>query len=150
MFDNIEHLLITCVPAEALSPHTHPFCHFWYTSAGLPLLQPNHRHLLKRCFAAVGKALEAICSPLAKLRTALHLEVAKAEADADSFIKVVQNGSCGVSALLCLGCAVECTKACALQGFAPSVTLRNCAYALWFGLQQALCCCLMFASSIAA
>lgn len=54
---------------------------------GLPLLQQRHRHLLKPCFAAVAKALEATSSPLAKLRTALHLEVAKAEADGESYSK---------------------------------------------------------------
>lgn len=56
--------------------------------AGLPLLQPCHRSLVKPAFTAVAKALEAVGSPWGKLRAALHLEVAKAEADADSFIKV--------------------------------------------------------------
>eukprot|EP00775_Hariotina_reticulata_P008282 gene8282-8469_t len=56
-------------------------------NAGLPLLQPCHRTLLKPCFAAVSKALETVCSPFGKLQAALNLEVAKAEADSDSFIK---------------------------------------------------------------
>lgn len=56
--------------------------------AGLPLLQPSHRSLVKPAFTAVAKALEAVGSPWTKLRAALHLEVAKAEADADSFVKV--------------------------------------------------------------
>jgi hypothetical protein len=56
--------------------------------AGLALLQPSHRSLVKPAFTAVAKALEAVGSPWAKLRAALHLEVAKAEADADSFMKV--------------------------------------------------------------
>lgn len=57
-------------------------------AAGLPLLQPCHRSLVKLAFTAIGKALEAVGSPWARLRAALHLEVAKAEADSDSFIKV--------------------------------------------------------------
>lgn len=57
-------------------------------AAGLPLLQPCHRSLVKPAFTAVAKALEAVGSPWTKLRAALHLEVAKSEADADSFIKV--------------------------------------------------------------
>lgn len=57
-------------------------------AAGLPLLQPCHRSLVKPAFTAIGKALEAVGSPWARLRAALHLEVAKAEADSDSFIKV--------------------------------------------------------------
>ena len=44
--------------------------------------------MLKPAFTAVAKALEAVGSPWTKLRAALHLEVAKAEADADSFMKV--------------------------------------------------------------
>jgi hypothetical protein len=53
-------------------------------------LQPCHRSLVKPAFTAVAKALEAVGSPWTKLRAALHLEVAKSEADADSdsFIKV--------------------------------------------------------------
>jgi hypothetical protein len=43
--------------------------------------------LVKPAFTAVAKALEAVGSPWTKLRAALHLEVAKAEADADSFMK---------------------------------------------------------------
>jgi hypothetical protein len=57
----------------------------------LPLLQPQHRSQLKPCFAAVAKALESLASPLARMRAALHLELAKAEADGDSFGKVRWN-----------------------------------------------------------
>jgi len=65
--------------------------------AGLPLLQPGHRSIVKPAFTAVGKALEAVGSPWAKLRAALHLEVAKAEADADSFMKAAKEVTTALS-----------------------------------------------------
>jgi tetratricopeptide (TPR) repeat protein len=45
-------------------------------TASLPLQQPNFRHLLTRVFAAATSALESVGSPLNRLRTALHLELA--------------------------------------------------------------------------
>ncbi|WIA22560.1 hypothetical protein OEZ85_000994 [Tetradesmus obliquus] len=62
-------------------------------NAGLPLLQPQHRGLLRRCFAGVAKALESMASPLARLRACLHLELARAEAGADSFAKAAKEAS---------------------------------------------------------
>lgn len=64
---------------------------------GLPLLQQEHRHLLKPCFAAVAKALVATSSPLGKLRAALHLEVAKAEADDESYTKAAKEVTLALS-----------------------------------------------------
>jgi hypothetical protein len=66
----------------------HAFAAPFVFAAGLPLLQPRHRSLVRPTFVAVAKALESVGSPWGQLRAALHLEVAKAEADADSFIKV--------------------------------------------------------------
>jgi hypothetical protein len=43
---------------------------------------------VKPVFTSLAKALEIIGSPLGELRAALHLEVARAEADADSYTKV--------------------------------------------------------------
>jgi hypothetical protein len=58
------------------------------THAGLPLLQPNTRRRVKRCFASAARALEAVASPLGRLRAQLHLELGKCEADDDALVKV--------------------------------------------------------------
>ena len=56
------------------------------------LLQPTHRQHVKRAFNSAAKALEVVCSPLHRLRVALHLEAAKCDAAEDSLIKVRRAG----------------------------------------------------------
>ncbi|KIY97817.1 flagellar associated protein, partial [Monoraphidium neglectum] len=59
-------------------------------NAGLPLLQPNTRRRVKRCFASAARALEAVASPLGRLRAQLHLELGKCEADDDALVKAAK------------------------------------------------------------
>lgn len=46
-------------------------------NAALPLLQKNLREKLKRIFFTAANALSAIQSPMTRLRTQFHLEIAK-------------------------------------------------------------------------
>jgi hypothetical protein len=56
--------------------------------AGLPLLQPGTRRLVKRAFASAARVLKGAASPLARLRAQLHLELARCEAADDALVKV--------------------------------------------------------------
>jgi hypothetical protein len=56
--------------------------------AALPLLQPQLRRLAKGPLQAAAKALEALGSPLGRLRAQLHLEAARCEAAEDALVKV--------------------------------------------------------------
>lgn len=53
-------------------------------NAGLPLLQHDTRHAVKRAFNVAASALAVVASPLTDLRTRLHLEIAKCNLSADS------------------------------------------------------------------
>lgn len=78
--------LILCLMVQQQG-HRHglaplPFRDIW--NAGLPLLQHDTRHYVKRAFNAAAAALSAVSSPLTDLRTRLHLEVAKCSLAADA------------------------------------------------------------------
>lgn len=59
-------------------------------NAGLPLLQPELRHHVKRSFTAAARALDAIASPLHRLRAQLHVETARCEVADESLVKAEQ------------------------------------------------------------
>ncbi|GMH40123.1 hypothetical protein BSKO_08027 [Bryopsis sp. KO-2023] len=56
-------------------------------NAGLPLLQDNLRHHIKKSFASACRALATIDSPLHKLRIQFHLEVSKCDANDELVLK---------------------------------------------------------------
>lgn len=57
-------------------------------TAALPLLQPELRSKAKGPLQAAAKALEAVSSPLQRLRAQLHLELARCEVADDGHVKV--------------------------------------------------------------
>lgn len=56
--------------------------------AALPLLQPDLRLRAKGPLQAAAKALEAVSSPLHRLRAQLHLELARCEVADEGHVKV--------------------------------------------------------------
>ena len=92
-------------------------------AAGLPLLQAETRRHCKRAFAAAAKALEVVASPLTKLRTQLHLECAKCDADDDALIKVGRIGGsrCGVLPRPALGHYIH-----VLEGQLNGICVKSC------------------------